>query len=235
MPNIKLDLKQDFKQGVVYKLPTGICGVINDKITLLGKNSEVEFLGVNEQNDFLFKIIKPADLKGKTLLVLTISAFSPLFEEVDKKEGNTVFKPGDKVELFRSNVGNKIGRVFTFVGYLPEAVGNLDCVCKTAEGASTFGISDNLKLVDDKPKMNSQKEIDGREALQMVRDNDLYINLYRTDNKITALYFDKENRKLFKGEARCNPKDDFNLVLGAAIAVARATGDTESEEALVGE
>lgn len=235
MPNIKLDLKQDFKQGAVYKLPTGICGVINDKITLLGKNSEVEFLGVNEQNDFLFKIIKPADLKGKTLLVLTISAFSPLFEEVDKKEGNTVFKPGDKVELFRSNVGNKIGRVFTFVGYLPEAVGNLDCVCKTAEGASTFGISDNLKLVDDKPKMNSQKEIDGREALQMVRDNDLYINLYRTDNKITALYFDKESRKLFKGEARCNPKDDFNLVLGAAIAVARATGDTESEEALVGE
>lgn len=236
MPNIKLDLKQDFKQGAVYKLPTGICGVINDKITLLGKNSEVEFLGVNEQNDFLFKIIKPADLKDKTLLVLTISAFSPLFEEVDKKEGNTVFKPGDKVELFRSNVGNKIGRVFTFVGYLPEAVGNLDCVCKTAEGASTFGISKNLRLVTKKEPL--RKKIGQADLLKHLFNDKSYVDVYRNGNKTIALYFeyDEEGKKnVYEGVARCNPNDKFDPLFGVALAVARAMGDEEKEELLLNE
>lgn len=229
-----LSIKKGLKVGAVYKLPTGICGNIDNKIATLGKNAEVEFVGTDNA-DLVFKIIKPARLKGKTLLVLAISAFSPLFEEVDE-EINIIFKTGDKVELFRSNAGNKIGRVFTFVDYLPEAVGNLDCVCKTAEGVRAFGISKNLRLVTKKEPI--RKKIGQGDLLRHLFNDKSYVNVSRNGNKTIALYFEYDeqgNKNVYEGVARCNPNDKFDPVFGVALAVARAMGDEEKEELLLNE
>lgn len=230
-----LSIKKDFKVGAVYKLPKGICGDIDNKTVLLEENAEIEFVGVDNE-DLVFKIIKPARLKGKTLLVLAISALSALFEEAVDEKGNTVFKPGDKVELFRSNAGNKVGRVFTFVDYLPEAVGNLDCVCKTAEGASTFGISKNLRLVAEKEPI--RKKIGQADLLRHLFNDKSYVDVYRNGNKTIALYFeyDEEGKKnVYEGIARCNPNDKFDPLFGVALAVARAMGDEDKEELLLNE
>lgn len=230
-----LSIKKDFKVGAVYKLPKGICGDIDNKTVLLEENAEIEFVGVDNE-DLVFKIIKPARLKGKTLFVLAISALSALFEEAVDEKGNTVFKPGDKVELFRSNAGNKVGRVFTFVDYLPETVGNLDCVCKTAEGASTFGISQNLRLVAGKEPI--RKKIGQADLLKHLFNDKSYVDVYRNGNKTIALYFeyDEEGKKnVYEGIARCNPNDKFDPVFGVALAVARAMGDEDKEELLLNE
>ena len=230
-----LSIKKDFKVGTVYKLPKGICGDIDNKTVLLEENTEIEFVGVDNE-DLVFKIIKPARLKGKTLLVLAISALSALFEEAVDEKGNTVFKPGDKVELFRSNAGNKVGRVFTFVDYLPETVGNLDCVCKTAEGASTFGISQNLRLVSEKEPI--RKKIGQADLLKHLFNDKSYVDVYRNGNKTIALYFeyDEEGKKnVYEGVARCNPNDKFDPLFGVALAVARAMGDEDKEELLLNE
>ena len=230
-----LSIKKDFKVGTVYKLPKGICGDIDNKTVLLEENTEIEFVGVDNE-DLVFKIIKPARLKGKTLLVLAISALSALFEEAVDEKGNTVFKPGDKVELFRSNAGNKVGRVFTFVDYLPEAVGNLDCVCKTKEGVSTFGISQNLRLVAEKEPI--RKKIGQADLLKHLFNDKSYVDVYRNGNKTIALYFeyDEEGKKnIYEGIARCNPNDKFDPLFGVALAVARAMGDEDKEELLLNE
>ena len=230
-----LSIKKDFKVGTVYKLPKGICGDIDNKTVLLEENTEIEFVGVDNE-DLVFKIIKPARLKGKTLLVLAISALSALFEEAVDEKGNTVFKPGDKVELFRSNAGNKVGRVFTFVDYLPETVGNLDCVCKTAEGSSTFGISQNLRLVAEKEPI--RKKIGQVDLLKHLFNDKSYVDVYRNGNKTIALYFeyDEEGKKnVYEGIARCNSNDKFDPLFGVALAVARAMGDEEKEELLLNE
>ena len=230
-----LSIKKDFKVGTVYKLPKGICGDIDNKTVLLEENAEIEFVGVDNE-DLVFKIIKPARLKGKTLLVLAISALSALFEEAVDEKGNTVFKPGDKVELFRSNAGNKVGRVFTFVDYLPEAVGNLDCVCKTKEGVSTFGISQNLRLVAEKEPI--RKKIGQADLLKHLFNDKSYVDVYRNGNKTIALYFeyDEEGKKnVYEGIARCNPNDKFDPLFGVALAVARAMGDEDKEELLLNE
>ena len=230
-----LSIKKDFKVGTVYKLPKGICGDIDNKTVLLEENAEIEFVGVDNE-DLVFKIIKPARLKGKTLLVLAISALSALFEEAVDEKGNTVFKPGDKVELFRSNAGNKVGRVFTFVDYLPEAVGNLDCVCKTKEGVSTFGISKNLRLVSEKEPI--RKKIGQADLLKHLFNDKSYVDVYRNGNKTIALYFeyDEEGKKnVYEGIARCNPNDKFDPLFGVALAVARAMGDEDKEELLLNE
>lgn len=230
-----LSIKKDFKVGTVYKLPKGICGDIDNKTVLLEENAEIEFVGVDNE-DLVFKIIKPARLKGKTLLVLAISALNALFEEAVDEKSNTVFKPGDKVELFRSNAGNKVGRVFTFVDYLPEAVGNLDCVCKTKEGVSTFGISQNLRLVAEKEPI--RKKIGQADLLKHLFNDKSYVDVYRNGNKTIALYFeyDEEGKKnVYEGIARCNPNDKFDPLFGVALAVARAMGDEDKEELLLNE
>ena len=58
-----LSIKKDFKVGTVYKLPKGICGDIDNKTVLLEEKAEIEFVGVDNE-DLVFKIIKPARLKG---------------------------------------------------------------------------------------------------------------------------------------------------------------------------
>lgn len=228
---------------VAKELFAGTEGLYNKKydnanIVAVGKGTTVKYLGYdvgNGERYLKFMVVSTAGGDYGKIICLgddefyrTNGCFVPV---VDSK-----FKPGDKVELFRSNAGNKVGRVFTFVDYLPEAVGNLDCVCKTAEGASTFGISKNLRLVAEKEPI--RKKIGQADLLKHLFNDKSYVDVYRNGNKTIALYFeyDEEGKKnVYEGVARCNPNDKFDPLFGVALAVARAMGDEDKEELLLNE
>lgn len=141
------------------------------------------------------------------------------------------FKKGDIVELVKTDRGNKLHVKFTFIDYLPEKVGTLDCVVRCENGDNTFGCSTNLSLAPKKAPL--RKEISFTEAVNITKNGKFLIPNFIKDNMVYAIHTDKKEQKYYLGKAKCQKGDKFNIVFGVALATARAIGDTATEKALL--
>lgn len=145
------------------------------------------------------------------------------------------FKYNDTVTLNNKSANTDlIGKPLRFLAYLDNEIENvtdgrgelvaLDCVVQDNESGNVMlGVSERLKHYSWAVKDTSKK------ATKEIDLSDPEGCIGKVDNKIIFVYEDDDD-KVYEGEAKCNPKDNFSDETGIVLAVARAFKDKKLEE-----